>query len=87
MVMRSIGQPMQLATWRTLVERVVNESGGRAPEGVQTDVESLDALQAERVEAWLRDLVLARKRDETVAQTGRTAPAETDDAQFTDAPG
>jgi len=91
MVMRSIGQPMQLATWRTLVERVVNESGGRAPDGVQTDVESLDALQAERVEAWLRDLVLARKRDETAAQTGRGASAgsspNSTDAQFTDAPG
>lgn len=68
LVMRSVGRVLQLQTWQTIVERVVAESGGRAPDGVQTDVESLDELQAERVEAWLRDLVLERKRQEAAAQ-------------------
>lgn len=98
LVMRSVGAPLQLSAWQMLVQRVVDESGGRAPDGVQTDVESLDALQAERVEAWVRDLVLARKRDETAAQTGRDARPDVQrtvrpdapdapDAPFTDAPG
>jgi NADH dehydrogenase len=88
-MMRTLGQAVQLSTWQSLVQSVVDESGGRAPDGVQTDVESLDAMQAERVEAWLRDLVLARKRDESAAQTGRAARSSADvpggDAPIADA--
>ena len=93
-VMRTLGQAVQLSTWQSLVARVVEESGGRAPDGVQTDVESLDEMQAERVEGWLRDLVLERKRGETAAQTerdersgaARSRDAGSDDAPIADAP-
>lgn len=84
-VMRTLGQAVQLSTWQSLVARVADESGGRAPDGVQTDVESLDQMQAERVEAWLRDLVLERKRDATAAQTGHATRARSTGAASGDA--
>jgi len=83
-VMRTLGQAVQLSTWQSLVQRVADESGGRAPDGVQTDVESLDEMQAERVEAWLRDLVLERKREATASKTGRDSHST--DAAASDAP-
>ena len=83
-VMRTLGQAVQLSTWQSLVRRVADDSGGRAPDGVQTDVESLDEMQAERVEAWLRDLVLERKREATASKTGRDSHST--DAAASDAP-
>ena len=62
--MRTVGDLMQNATWEEMVRRVIGVSGGTAPEGVQSESESLDAEQAKRIEEWLDDLVKARKREQ-----------------------
>lgn len=62
--MRTVGDTLQSRTWRSLVEALVTESGGDAPDGVQADEESLPPDQAERVDEWVRDLVMARRRAE-----------------------
>ena len=63
-VMRTVGERLQEAAWRQMAENVVSASGGSAPAGVQQESESLDDDQAARIEDWLRDLVMERKRDE-----------------------
>lgn len=62
-MMRTLGERLQDASWREMVENVVKESGG-ASAGVQQGGETLDDDQAERIEDWLRDLVMERKREE-----------------------
>ena len=62
--MRTIGDLMQNVTWEQMLTRIIGESGGTAPEGVQSETTSLDREQAKRIEEWLEDLVKARKREE-----------------------
>jgi NADH dehydrogenase len=62
--MRTFGDRRQAAAWRELVENVVRRTGGAAPRGVQQEDATLDEAQAERIEDWLRDLGLERKREE-----------------------
>lgn len=62
--MRTVGDTLQSQTWRTLVDALIAESGGSSADGVQGDEESLPPDQAERVEEWIRDLVMARRRDD-----------------------
>ena len=64
MTMTFGGNLLQNQTWTQTVEKVVQESGGRAPEGVQHESVTLDAQELERINAWLDDLVTARKRAE-----------------------
>jgi NADH dehydrogenase len=64
LAMRTVGDSLQSQTWRTLVEAMIAESGGTAADGVQSDEESLPPDQAERVDEWVRDLVMARRREE-----------------------
>jgi NADH dehydrogenase len=60
--MFAVGGVLQNATWKQLVERVVEESGGTAPEGVQHESTKLDAEAAAEAERALAELVAARKR-------------------------
>jgi NADH dehydrogenase len=62
--MRTLGDRLQVQTWTEVVENMVKLSGGRAPDGVQHESRSLDDDEAERVEKWLDDLALRRKREE-----------------------
>jgi NADH dehydrogenase len=62
--MRTLGDRLQDHTWEQVVERMVERSAGRAPEGVQRKSESLDDAEAKRVEQWVEKLVLHRKRAE-----------------------
>lgn len=62
--MRTVGDALQGQTWRSLVDAMIMESGGTAPDGVQSEEESLPPDQAERVEEWVRDLVMTRRREE-----------------------
>lgn len=64
LMMRALGERLQDAAWRSMVENVVRASGGSAPAGVQQESESLDEEQADHIEDWVRDLVMARRRDE-----------------------
>lgn len=64
LAMRTVGDSLQSQTWRSLVDRVISESGGTAPDGVQSHEESLPPDQADRVDEWVRDLVMTRRREE-----------------------
>ena len=61
--MSTVGGRMQNATWVETVERVIAESGGDAPEGVQQQSRALDADAEENVGEWLEELVVERKRE------------------------
>jgi len=80
LVMRTVGQYIQLGTWKSIVRRVIQESGGRCADGIHHETVSLDEEAAERIETWLRELVLARQREE-VPHDG----AEREDASRQDA--
>ena len=62
-LMRTVGDGMQERSWETMLETLVAESGGTCASGIQHEEEILDQEKAERVEAWLADLILARKRE------------------------
>jgi uncharacterized protein YbjT (DUF2867 family) len=62
-VMRTLGERLQDASWREMIRNVVAESGGRAT-SVEQETETLDEQQADRIEDWLRDLVMQLKREE-----------------------
>jgi NADH dehydrogenase len=62
--MKTIGNAMQTRTWESVVQRMIDESGGAAPDGVQQDEENLDLQQTDRIEDWIRDLVMSRRRSE-----------------------
>jgi hypothetical protein len=63
-VMGTFGSALKHATWHKLVEAVVRESGGEAPDGIQSESEALDDNEAARVEEWVEELVMQRKREE-----------------------
>jgi len=76
LVMNPIGARLQNATWRETVDRVVEESGGRAPQGVEHYSEKLDDDQAREVNEWMERLVVAqRQMDHEVRRDAR--PADT----------
>jgi NADH dehydrogenase len=62
-LMRTLGERMQDASWREMVENVGTQSGGTVL-GVRQESEALDEDQADRIEEWLRDMVMERKREE-----------------------
>jgi uncharacterized protein YbjT (DUF2867 family) len=61
-VMRTVGEDMQAQSWESLLQSMVEESGGVAVRPIAHDEESLDEDKAERVEAWVKELVLQRKK-------------------------
>lgn len=61
-VMKTVGDPLQSRTWESLVEKMVEESGGAAPQGIQHTEDALDENKGDRIEDWIRDLVMERKR-------------------------
>lgn len=63
LLMATGGGMLQNATWTTLVENVAEASGGTADGGVQSEVESLDEMQSEHAESWLKELVTRIKRE------------------------
>ena len=60
--MKTVGESLQKRTWESLIERMIEESGGAAPRGIQHSQEDLDEAQGELIEDWIRDLVMERKR-------------------------
>lgn len=62
LAMAVLGNRLQRANWRQIVESVVDDGGGRAAGGVQTEELTLGGEAAERVERWLAELALARRR-------------------------
>mgnify|MGYP002778175574 FL=1 len=80
LAMAVVGHRLQRANWEEIVQTVVDESGGRAPLGVQVHEETLEGEAAERVDALLRELALARKRDDNARAIAAEDPAEALDA-------
>jgi uncharacterized protein YbjT (DUF2867 family) len=62
--MRAIGDWLQDHTWSHVVERMLELSGGSAPEGVQSETVSLDEQEAAAIDRWVRELVMQRRRTE-----------------------
>jgi NADH dehydrogenase len=70
--MKTVGESLQSRTWEGLIERMIRESGGVAPKGIEQTEDDLDEHQAERIEDWLRDLVNERKRQELESSNSST---------------
>ena len=56
------GNIAQRAAWIQTAERVVEASGGVAPDGVRHSTESLEPAQAEHIEKFAHDVITRRKR-------------------------
>ena len=61
-LMAAMADLLQDVNWQTVVDRVVQLSGGRAPAGVQTLVTTVDDEEAQRIEEWAATLVVRRMR-------------------------
>jgi uncharacterized protein YbjT (DUF2867 family) len=64
LAMSTVGDSLQKENWEEVVTRVVALSGGTAPLGVQSETETLDDAEAQRIERRLTDLINRRKRAE-----------------------
>ncbi|HYN86174.1 MAG TPA: NAD-dependent epimerase/dehydratase family protein [Pyrinomonadaceae bacterium] len=64
--MSTVGSVMQDANWVEVVERMVEESGGSAPKGVEQDDATLDEEEAAGVERRIERLVVGLRRAENV---------------------
>jgi hypothetical protein len=62
LAMSTAGGALQLATWRSTADNLLQQSGGTSPEGVKSESETLRGAERERVEAWAKSLVDARLR-------------------------
>ena len=60
-----VGDLLKDATWRAVVQRVIDEAG-HASEGVQHTDEVLEGRDAELVEQWADELVMSERRAEEV---------------------
>jgi uncharacterized protein YbjT (DUF2867 family) len=76
-VMGTVGGLLQDASWRGVVERFVEATGGTAAEGVQSAAADLDDARAREMETWMETLVARRKREtvRTPAASRTAAPA------------
>jgi NADH dehydrogenase len=59
----TIAAAAQNSTWRTVVERMIERSGG-ASAGVQQETETLQGKESEEVEQWVDGLIAEHKRAE-----------------------
>src|SRR5688500_10108242 len=73
--MKTVGEPAQARTWESVVERMIEESGGSAPAGVQQREDDLNDDKTDLIEVWLRDLVMERKRAESGDGQGAPPPS------------
>ena len=62
LMMRPLGEMLQSTTWQQLVTGVVRLSSGRAAHDVEHVEDVLDQRQAELIDEWLRDLIMAQRR-------------------------
>jgi len=68
--MRAVGDWLQDHTWSHVVERMLQISGGSAPDGVQSETASLDDEEAAAIERWVEALVARRKREAVRQDSG-----------------
>jgi len=67
--LRTVGEPVQTANWRTVVQNVIDASGGTS-DGVVTESRVLDEDTAAMIERNLRETVDARLRGQSPAPEG-----------------
>jgi hypothetical protein len=75
--MRTVGDTVQERSWESLVQAMVEESGATPVSTIQHEEDYLDEDQADRVEGWIRDLVIDRKRAQQARPMQDTAPQST----------
>jgi uncharacterized protein YbjT (DUF2867 family) len=68
--MRAIGDRLQDHTWSHVVEKMVQLSSGSAPDGVKSEISSLDEQEAAAIDRWVKELVVKQKRRLTESRTG-----------------
>jgi uncharacterized protein YbjT (DUF2867 family) len=85
LVMRTVGEGVQATSWESLVLAMVEESGGAAVSPVQHDAETLDEAKAERVESWVKELVVERKRAQQAMSRSAARPQSEPEAAGIDA--
>jgi hypothetical protein len=78
LMMRAVGDGLQDRTWESVVQAMVAESGGTAVTPVQHQDTYLDANKAERVEEWVKELVIERKRADHANAKQRPSPKKAD---------
>lgn len=61
--MRAIGDRLQEHTWSHVVDRMVQISGGSAPNDVEHESASLDEDEAAAIERWCEELAMRAKRE------------------------
>jgi len=67
LVMRSIGDEVQARSWESLLQAIVKESGATSASPIQHEEIFLDEARAERVEEWVKELVIERNRAQHAA--------------------
>jgi NADH dehydrogenase len=79
LAVRTIGEGMQAQTWESLLQAMVAESGARMVSPIRHEEEILDADKAARVEEWIKELVLERKRGQKATATGSSFDGQAQD--------
>jgi NADH dehydrogenase len=77
--MRTLGEGMQAQTWESMLQAIVVESGARLVSPIQHEEEMLDEQKAQRVEEWIRELVMERKRADKGPAANKTRPGASAD--------
>jgi uncharacterized protein YbjT (DUF2867 family) len=67
--MRALGDRLQEHTWSHVVEKMLQVSGGSAPDGVQSDTTSLDEQEAAAIDRWVKELVVKQKQRAAESRT------------------
>jgi NADH dehydrogenase len=65
------GSFAQSMNWETVVSRIVERSGGTAPDGVQSEKEKLQGDGAERAEGWIERMITRRRRRDHTEDANR----------------
>jgi NADH dehydrogenase len=71
LVMRTIGDEVQARSWESLLQAIVKESGATSASPIQHEEIFLDEARAERVEEWVKEIVIERKRAQHAAEASQ----------------
>jgi hypothetical protein len=69
--MRTIGDEVQARSWEGLLQAIVKESGATSASPIQHEEILLDEARAERVEEWVKEIVIERKRAHHAAEASQ----------------
>lgn len=67
-LMQTVGGMIQDLNWQEVIDRVVEESRGDAPGGVQSETRTLTDDEAKSVESWAEEMIQDRRRDEKATE-------------------